>query len=387
MAADELTKPLGLPPPPDAGRKRRLRLAAAGAAAVLVLAGATTAYVVLSRPHPVAIATIAGPPKPAAVAPDVTGSTARIGPPPAPLTPMTPAMPALTEVQPAEAPPETNGAIVIHDASMPPPVRLAAAPRGDLVEPGPYGPLPRVAADGTRPLDAYARPAASDAGTRRVAIIVGGIGIAHEATETALEQLPGAVSLAFVPYGDALPKVLAEARAAGHEVLLQIPLEPFGYPQNNPGPHTLTTDASAAQNLDRLHWLMARLTTYVGVVSYMGSRFTAEPKALAPVIADVGARGLLYVDDGSSATSRAAEVTTGAPFLRADVVLDSDASPAAIGARLDQLADIARQRGFAVGMATAFPASIDQIAAFARSAANRGITLVPVSALVQSGRS
>ena len=101
---------------------------------------------------------------------------------------------------------------------------------------------------------------------------------------------------------------MAQARGAGHEVLLQIPLEPFNYPTTDPGPHTLTVDASASENLDRLHWLLGRMTNYVGVVNYMGARFTGEADALSPVIAEIGKRGLLYLDDGSSARSRAAEL-------------------------------------------------------------------------------
>ncbi len=195
------------------------------------------------------------------------------------------------------------------------------------------------------------------------------------------------MTLAFAPYGDGLKKDTAAALSAGHEILLQVPLEPFNYPKTNPGPNTLTADASPEENLSRLHWFLGRMTNYVGVINYMGARFTSETAAMAPVIKDIGQRGLLYLDDGSSARSEAANVASGvAPFLRADVILDADLSADAIDEKLSQLVSIARQRGYAIATATAFPMTIDRVAEFAKAAADRGITIVPATALA-SGRS
>ena len=80
--------------------------------------------------------------------------------------------------------------------------------------------------------------------------MVGGLGIDEKGTIAAIDRLPAAVSLAFAPYGADLERDAARAREAGHEILLQAPMEPFGYPSANPGPHTLTTAASEAENLE-----------------------------------------------------------------------------------------------------------------------------------------
>jgi hypothetical protein len=235
-------------------------------------------------------------------------------------------------------------------------------------------------------MDAYARPldAQTADGGRRIAIVVGGIGIAADGSEAAVE-LPGAVTLAFAPYGKNLAAMLARARASGHEILLQLPLEPYGYPGNDPGPHTLTVGASAEENIDRLHWLMSRITTYVGVTNYLGARFTSEETALAPLLDEIGGRGLLYLDDGSSGMSKADRQAKGkAPFARADFVLDAVTEAAAIDAKLAQVEAIARQRGYAIATATAFPVTIERIAEFVKSATERGFEIVPLTALVES---
>jgi hypothetical protein len=175
---------------------------------------------------------------------------------------------------------------------------------------------------------------------------------------------------------------VAAAHAGGHELLLQIPLEPLNYPSIDPGANTLTVDASEDQNRGRLRWLLGRMTGYVGVMNYLGARFTADQQAMEPVLRELASRGLFYLDDGSSPRS-ATEVAAGrAPFLRADAVLDADLTQDAVNAQLDNLASIAKARGFAIATATAFPLTVEAIGDFAAAAADKGIVLVPVTSLL-----
>jgi polysaccharide deacetylase 2 family uncharacterized protein YibQ len=377
--ANELTRPLGLDPPPPKGR----RLLAIAIAAPLVAGVAGFSYLWLGRDpgagEPAATASIAG------AAPAAKKTRAAAGGASA-----EPSGQALAEVSAdggIAAPEQNPAAVSVADVGKRGAGRLAEVPRNDLVEGSPYGLLPRIGDDGTRPMDAYASPVEVAPALKRVAIVIGGIGIADSGTTLALRDLPGPVTLAFAPYGAAQPRTASAARAAGHEILLQVPLEPYGYPQVDPGPHTLTTKATPTQNLDDLHWLMSRLTSYVGAVNYMGARFTGEANAMAPLLSELGKRGLLYLDDGSSPRSGGAGPPGGAPVLRADVVLDADTTPAAIDARLDELAAIAEKRGSAIATGSAFPSTVDRVAAFARSAADRGIALVPITALLPPRKS
>lgn len=376
MAADELDRPLGLTPPGRKGIAPRTAIVAAGvAAAILIAAGA--GWMLLSAGDGGGTTATAAIGSGGA---DRTGST----------LPMLPTAPEDDGIVISEADfgdmlgePAATDEVVIYNPSDPPPMRLAAAPVIALVEDTADGPLPRIADSGLTPLEIYARPADEEAlAGPRIAIVVGGIGIDPDATRNAIANLPGTVTLAFAPYGNDLSGDLASARAAGHEVMLQVPMEPFNYPMNDPGPNTLTLDADTETNIARLHWFLGRLTNYVGIVNYMGARFTGDSRALKPVIAEIGDRGLLWLDDGSSPMSRAAEIGPGAaPFLKADLVLDGDLSAASIDRQLQQLVTIAKERGTAIGTATAFPVTVDRVAAFVRAAASRGIAVVPVSAL------
>ena len=166
-------------------------------------------------------------------------------------------------------------------------------------------------------------------------------------------------------------------------------MEPFDYPDNDPGPQTLLTSLDAAQNLDRLHWLMSRFQGYVGIANSMGGRFSASEQALGPVLRETAKRGLIYFDDASSARSLASQIA-GAnklAFAKADVVIDAVPTPADVDRALARLESAARAKGVAVGVAGALPMSIDRIARWAKAAESRGIQLVPITAVVAMARS
>ncbi len=270
-------------------------------------------------------------------------------------------------------------------------VNLPPVPIAELVEESQYGPLPKVAADGRRPIDVYARPsryAAAQAGAPpRIALLVTGFGLPDAPSSNVLDGLPPPVSVAYGAYGRSLQDGVSQVRAKGHEVLLQIPLEPNNYPTEDPGPHTLLTTLPAEENLKRLQWLMSRYTGYVGVTNHMGAKFEATRDSLLPVFEELKRRGLLYVDDGTTQGSAASNVASsiGLDYSVATVQIDAQ-SAGDIAKQLAQLEAAAMQQGAAIGVARAKPATIKQLAEWAGKLEAKGIVLVPVSAAVRSQR-
>lgn len=288
----------------------------------------------------------------------------------------------VTVVRPgAEAP----GAIVITVPDEAGARKLAPAPDSRLVERTRFGQLPKVGADGATSMQVYARPEGPPppfAVKGRIALLVGGLGISQSGTADAVARLPGAVSLAFAPYGSDLERTVQRARGEGHEVLLQVPMEPFDYPDNDPGPHTLLTGPKSGENIDRLRWVMGRFTGYVGIVNFLGGRLTSDEAALTPVLREVAGRGLMVVDDGSSARSllAGAAVRAQIPALKIDRTVDAVPQAAAIDAELKRLETQALESGLAIGAASALPLSIARIEAWAKTLEAKGIDLVPLSA-------
>ncbi|TVR10223.1 MAG: divergent polysaccharide deacetylase family protein [Salinarimonadaceae bacterium] len=260
----------------------------------------------------------------------------------------------------------------------------APAPYPELLERSRFGLLPRIGTDGRRASSAYARPTPAGAASHpaRVAILITGLGVSLSATNDAIARLPPEATLAFAPYGGDLDRLVERARAAGHEVMLQAPMEPFDYPNSDPGPHTLTVSAQSSANVEKLRWVMGRFAGYTGIVNFMGARFTADRSALRPILDEIAGRGLAIVDDGASPRSLILHEAqaAGAPAARADVVLDAVPRAEAIDAMLAQLEEQARRTGFAIGSASALPVSVERIARWAQEAGGRGLLLVPVSA-------
>jgi polysaccharide deacetylase 2 family uncharacterized protein YibQ len=291
---------------------------------------------------------------------------------------------------PADAPPApiTGGSVRIIAPGDQPAARgfakgpaLAAAPIAGLSQPGPQGPLPAIAADGRTPAQAYARPFA-DSGRPKIALIIGGLGLNARQTEAAIALLPPEVTLSFVPYADNLQEWINRARAAGHEVLIEAPMEPFDYPDNDPGPHTLLSTAPADENHRRFDFVLSRAQGYFGVTNYLGGKFAGGPASEA-ILASAKARGLAFVSDGTARGFADAARRVSAPFASADRVIDARPARAAIEQQLMALETIAKSRGAAMGAGVAYPVTLDEIGAWARGLSSRGVDLAPASALVR----
>ena len=240
-----------------------------------------------------------------------------------------------------------------------------------------------IGADGRKPWQVYARPFDESDKRPRIAVVVTGLGLSGAATETAIQQLPGSVTLGFSPYSKNLEQWMNLARAAGHEVLLDLPMEPIDYPQQDPGPYTLLTSIDPKQNLFKMQWLLSRGTGYVGVTNQMGSRFTTSGTDLAPVINSIKSRGLLFLDSRASDQSVAAKLAKDAkmPWAVNNRFIDTEASRPAIDARLAETEEIAKKSGYAVAMGSAYPVTIERIAAWLPEAEKRGFAIAPVSAI------
>ncbi|HEX7776538.1 MAG TPA: divergent polysaccharide deacetylase family protein [Parvibaculum sp.] len=262
-------------------------------------------------------------------------------------------------------------------------VALKPVPDPALVEQGRQGPLPIIAKNGRQPWKVYARPLPKGlpAGPR-IALIVGGMGISDSATTHAIETLPPEVTLSFAPYGAHLQDWIRKARDAGHEVLLELPMEPFGYPQNDPGPYTLLTSLQPTDNIARLNWLLSRFAGYAGVMNYQGARFTSSPSALGPILTALKARGVMYVDNGASQRSLAPKLAedAGLPFVLGTRLIDPVQNPDIIAQSLTALEAAAKQSGTAVGVATGFPVTVDAVTAWTQTLKDKGFVLVPATA-------
>ncbi|MGQ4273713.1 divergent polysaccharide deacetylase family protein [Terrihabitans sp. B22-R8] len=367
---DEFRTPLGMHRRPPRRFPRILPYLAA--ALLLLIVGAVLWAALLGDPmggEPQAVATIEREPlaPPVPVSPE---RAARSGPPAAPV----PIDDVITATEPASGP-----LIIRIPQNNRPGTGSGGGTDSALVEDTPAGPLPRIAPDGRRPLDVYARPAPPLSGRPRIALVV----MLDTSMEGALARamaLPEDVGFALRADEENVEAGARLLRNRGRELLLGLPVQPFG--EDELGPLTVSARLPATANLQRLAHAMGRFSGYIGLVNVSDGPLTAEPEALRPLLAEAGRRGLGLVDPGASANGRVHETgrAVGAPSVRAEF-LAGDGEPAA--AWLQRLELAARRDGRALGMWNTPPADPATIAEWAKSLSDRGFDLVPVSAMLR----
>ncbi|KAA0581615.1 divergent polysaccharide deacetylase family protein [Azospirillum sp. Sh1] len=306
--------------------------------------------------------------------PAATVAVAPLPPPPVPeAKAAAPAAPLPTDAAPLPLPGVPAAAVTLTPAPVP-----------GLVEDSRNGPLPRIAQDGRKPWQVYARPFPATDKRPRIAIVMSDLGLSGVTTGNALAKLPPGITLAFLPYAERLDDWVERARTKGHEVMLSVPMEPLNYPRDDPGPNALLTMLGPDRNVERLEWSLGKAVGYVGITSTTGSKFTANPAAMQPVIDVLKARGLLLVDSRVNPKSVAGPLANlaGVPRALGDRVIDRDLSRGAIDDQLRELEELAKTNGAAVGFASPYPTTIERLNLWLTSLADRGIALAPASAVV-----
>ncbi len=215
-----------------------------------------------------------------------------------------------------------------------------------------------------------------------IAVVIDDMGIDRRRSARAI-ALRSPLTLAFLPYATDLAAQAAAARAAGHELLVHIPMEPTG--TADPGPGALTTQLSQAEIRVRLAADLSRFEGFVGVNNHMGSRATGDLRVMLPVIDELKTRGLLFLDSRTAPDSLAADLAraAGVAFAVRDIFLDNDAIAEAVRQQLSALEMVARRQGYAVAIGHPHDGTLNALAPWLDAIENRGFALVPLSAIVR----
>lgn len=249
----------------------------------------------------------------------------------------------------------------------------------------PLGKVPRIAADGRMAVDYYTRTYEGDGAKPRLALIVGGLGLNPTLTERAIVELPPDVSLAFAPYAKDLDFWTRRAREAGHEILIELPMEGNSPNQEALGAAALLSSRTPAENLQRLDWLMSRFGGYFAATNYMGARFSTNAEALIPVLEKLREAGVGYIDD-TGAAGRAAR-TAGAKAATVNRTIPpalDNTGREAVRRELRALERIAEEDGAALAKTYAHEATIDEIARWAAQLEANGFATAPASAVLRA---
>lgn len=151
---------------------------------------------------------------------------------------------------------------------------------------------------------------------------------------------------------------------------------------NDPGRMALMTDLDANLNVERLSWIMSRFPGYFAAIPFMGEKFMSQPEKLNPILSDLADRGLALVSATESSFVKDIATKLNLPFVQSNLQIDSDLDPDSIRTQLVNLEQIARKDGVAIGTMRPVNLSIRQLEVWINSLPDKGIDLVPVSAIV-----
>jgi polysaccharide deacetylase 2 family uncharacterized protein YibQ len=191
------------------------------------------------------------------------------------------------------------------------------------------------------------------------------------------------MTLAFLPYAGASALLSHQAHITGHEIIVHLPMEPKG--GKNPGPMPLTDRLSPAEIAQRLDWALSRVSDYDGANNHMGSRFTASREALLPVMQELSARKLFFLDSRTTADTQAEKLArlTGMLTGARDIFLDNDETAPAVEHELARLENQARSRGSAIAIGHPHDETLAALKTWSKTVEARGFRLVTLKTLLE----
>jgi len=361
-------------------------------AAALMLGGLGIGLFIGTQVHRSGSAPAHTPPAHVAAAPHAATSESITPLPPAPLQPAAPTeAPAHAPAEAAAPPPPPVAATVVPPEHNPEAAEEAPGPASSSSRPAapPHAQVAVLAVPkppafaGTPPWIVNAVAAPPTLGRPMIALVIDDMGLDRRRSARAID-LPGPLTMSFLPYADDLPSQTALAHQHGHELLVHVPMEPISS-TNNPGPNALTVGLTTDEVAGRLRRDLARFDGYVGINNHMGSKFTRDSAGMAAVMAELRARGLLWLDSRTTAGSvgtalaRAYDV----PHVERDVFLDDTPTLAAVRHQLAELETVARRRGWAVAIGHPKDGTLDALTAWLPTLSERGFVLVPLSHVVR----
>ena len=215
-----------------------------------------------------------------------------------------------------------------------------------------------------------------------VAIVIDDVGIDRPHSKRAWE-LPGPLTMSFLPYAKDLRDQAKAARARGQELMLHLPMEPMG--RSDPGPGALLVSLGEAELKQRVMTALDSFDGYVGVNNHMGSRFTANKPDMETVLKLFKARGLMFLDSRTTAQTVGEQTAQelGVPNMPRNVFLDDDESAEAVRRKLAETEAIARRQGFVVAIGHPHEVTLQALAEWLPGLAAKGLVLAPATAVLR----
>jgi polysaccharide deacetylase 2 family uncharacterized protein YibQ len=219
--------------------------------------------------------------------------------------------------------------------------------------------------------------------TPAVAFILTGLGLNKDWTEEVLTTLRGNVTIAISPYSHNVEECLIQASKMGYHGIIGLPLEPYDYPNPDPGPLTVLTGSSPEENRRKTKSVLAKAPKSVSVIGEHGSRFTLSEAELEPVLKEIRNYGSAFIDPRTTLYSKVPKIckVLGMNCHQVDLTLPLRANTKDIDDFFKKVIRNAQENGIVIVSIPAIPDFIRLLTNWTDVLEDKGITLVTIDDL------
>lgn len=214
-----------------------------------------------------------------------------------------------------------------------------------------------------------------------IAIIIDDMGYHYQRNIKAI-NLPGSVTLSFLPHTPYTPELANLAHAKHKEVLLHLPMESIDRSQMDHGAIHLDMDHSDIQHTLKTN--LAVIPHAVGLNNHMGSLVSQHPGHISAMMQVLSKSQLFFVDSFTTEQSVIQQIATEywVPNIKRDIFLDNVRTHKAINQQFNRLLTLARKKGIALAIAHPYPQTLQVLKRRLQNLKSENIRLVPVSQLI-----
>ena len=219
--------------------------------------------------------------------------------------------------------------------------------------------------------------------TPEIAIILTGLGLNKEWTTQVLTTFKGKATFAFSSYSANLQGQVQEATNLGNQVLVALPMEPYAFPNPDPGPHTLLTGVKAEENIFKTKDILKKVPNGIGIIGDYGSRFTLSQGDLEPILKEIQNHGSTFIDPYTTLYSQVQQTckVLGMGCHQVNLTLTMAKSDDEIDNFFEKVIHNAKENGTIIVSVAAIPAFTRHLLEWIRSSEKKGINFVTIAQL------
>ena len=197
-------------------------------------------------------------------------------------------------------------------------------------------------------------------------------------------NLPATLTIAILPKTIYAKQLARLAAKNNKEVMLHLPMQSVEHHQYTPG--TLDLHMTRKEFNRQLRLDLNDVPYIRGVNNHMGSLLTRHPGHMTWLMDELSRHGGLYFIDSKTTSKSIADriaVEYKIPSMSRDFFLDPDHEKDTLRRQFDLFIKKINRRGYALAIAHPYPETIKFLKAHLNELSEQGITLIPVSQLVQ----